>query len=107
MAAVWADLAPAFVFSTTTLGDPFTAFSSGDSQIGKIRDALVDLYNGSATARALIDQGGGLTTGATGVSRFTKQIIIYKCPDAGNSFAVPGGNIISINTDIVDHLELR
>src|SRR5216683_923080 len=98
MVAVWADLAPAFVFSATTLDGSFTAFSPTDPQIALIQAALVKLYNGSATARALIDQGGGLTTDARGVSSFTKQITIYKCPDPGNSFALPGQNIISINT---------
>ncbi|MDX6584537.1 MAG: hypothetical protein QOI10_3721, partial [Solirubrobacterales bacterium] len=104
MVAVWADLAPAFVFSATSRDANFTAFLPTDPQIALIQAALVKLYNGSATARALIDQGGGLTTDAEGVSRFTKQITIYKCPDPGNSIALPGQNIIAINTDIVNNL---
>jgi hypothetical protein len=108
MAVVWADLAPAFVFSTTTLDElRFAAFSSSSkdaTQIKSIQDALVNLYNGSATARALIDQGTGLTTDVNGVRSFTKQITIYKCPDANNSAAFPSSNIISINADIVDNL---
>jgi len=102
MAVVWADLAPAFAFSATTLDSIFTRFPPADPQIALIQAALVKLYNGSATARALIDQGGGLTTDAEGVSRFTKQITIYKCPDPGNSFARPG--IVSLNADIVNNL---
>jgi hypothetical protein len=64
MAVVWADLAPAFAFSATTLNSNFTGFPPADPQIALIQAALVKLYNGSATARALIDQGGGLTTDA-------------------------------------------
>jgi hypothetical protein len=104
MVAVWADLAPAFAFSLTDLNSEFKGFQpptppippdtqpKQDPQITLIQQALVNLYNGSATARALIDQG------------FTKKITIYFCPDANNSFAFPGANIISINPAIVNNL---
>jgi hypothetical protein len=53
MAVVWADLAPAFAFSATTLDSIFTRFPPADPQIALIQAALVKLYNGSATRRVM------------------------------------------------------